>query len=277
LADALGIPSFAVGAGYGSLLGEDLPEDLNEADLLKTRGLVPAQPAVDRVTYNAATPKPGYYKVSFRAVPGLTKSIPISWMPAFWADLDCSEEELSEDFRRAMASYRERFTALGFTVQGFKKLKRVLNPDIRDGGGINYLDGSRHHFGQLIYTKSYVPSLRSEKVRSVISFSAVFETELVGCTNNPQSFETLPNHKITRLQSQSVADIYATFLKELEKRPYQPKRFDDLHSLQVWFNSNNLEIFEHNVRRGTWIRMSDYEVPLLQGKSNSNRDKLDPA
>jgi hypothetical protein len=277
LVDALGIPSFAVGGSYKLVADGDDPEELNKEALLKTKNLVPAQPAVGPVICDALTPKPGYYKVSFRAVPGLARSIPISWMPAFWADLECSEEELSEDFRRAIASYRERFTALGFSVQGFKKLKRVLNPDVRDGGGINYLDGSRRHFGQLIYNKSYVPSLKDEKVRVIIAFSAVFETELMGCTNNPQSFETLPTHKITRMQSQSVADIHGAFLKELEKRIDQPKRFDDLHSLKAWFDSNNLEIFQHNVRRGTWVRMSDYEVALLQGKSNPNRDKLDPA
>jgi hypothetical protein len=263
LAAALGIPSFGVGTGFSHFSIEEIPDELAEADLVRTKDLIPSEP-LDSVPRKAV---PGYYKVSFRAAPGLTKSIPSVWMPGLWAELECSERDLSEGFRLASAPHREKFKQLGFAEQGFKKLSRILNPNHRDDGGINYLDRSRSQFGQLIYNKSYFPSLKAEKVGVRIVFTAVFQHELLSCTNNPKShIEPLPNHTVIRIESNDVALIHGKFVQLLSQKREEPRRFPDLPSLQAWYDSNALAKFENCVRRGLWVRMSDYEVAVAQRK-----------
>jgi hypothetical protein len=154
---------------------------------------------------------------------------------------------------------------LGFTEQGFKKLKLVLNPNSRDGGGINYLDTTCRHFGQLIYNKTFIPSQATERIGVVVAFTAVFEDEVLSCTNNPSpTFNQIPTNKVVRMKSNDVEAIYRAFVDELKKRAQQPRRFDDLNSLKAWFDSNAVEVFEDNVRRGIWVRMSDYEVAVAK-------------
>lgn len=265
LAEALGITSFGVGTSFRALLDGESPEGLDKSALLRTKDLAVTPPSAEALGSRKTKPSPGYYKVSFRAHPGLTKSIPFGWMPGLWADLECSEQELSEGFRSATATHREQFKALGFAEQGFKKLKQILNPNSRDRGGVNYLDASRCHFGQLIYSKALIPSQRLEKVGVVIAFTAVFATEILSCTNNANAtFNNLPTHKVIRMQSNDVKLIYQRFLDELRKLPKQPRCFNDLNALRAWFDSNALDIFEDNVRRGIWVRMSDYEVEVAK-------------
>lgn len=266
LAGALGIPSFCVGGFEQISLGE-LPAELDKKDLVWTKDVVPPHPKSSQLDAAARKPVPGYYKVSFRATARLEASLPIGWAPDTWAELQCPEAELSTRFRQATALHRNKFKALGFTEQGFKRLKRILNPDSRDRGGINYLDASRCHFGQLLYFRHYLKSIKAEKEGVVISFTAVFQNECVSCTNNPKSYlEPLPYHKVTRLKSNDVAEIYEQFLELVKKHPEQPRPFPDLQSLQAWFDSNAIELFEDCVRRGWWVKMSDYEVTLAQRK-----------
>lgn len=258
LAAALGIASFGVGTSFNALVNGELPEDLNEEALIRTKDLVLASPGSEA---KAPKPRPGYYKVSFRAAPGLTRSIPAGWMPGLWADLECGEGELTQDFFSTTAKYREQFKTLGFTEQGFKKLKLVLNPNSRDRGGINYLDASRRHFGQLIYSKTFIPARGSELVNVVIAFTAVFSDEDFSCTNNPNpTFNHVPGHNVVRVKSNDLAAIYGTFVDELKNRTDQPRSFNNLESLKAWFDESAQEVFEDNVRRGIWVRMSDYEV-----------------
>jgi hypothetical protein len=262
LAGALGIPSFGVGASFQSVSNGELPEELSGNDLVRTKDLVAVRP-LDRI---GCKPIRDYYKVSFRAHPQLKKSIPTGWMPGTWAELECQEQKLSDAFRKATAVHREKFKQLGFAEQGFKNLTRVLNPNSRDMGGINYLDSSRCHFGQLIYNRYYMPSLQSEKESVVISFMAVFQNETFGYTNNPDFFEAVPNQNVVRLQSNDVVFIYEQFVQHLKQRSDLPRQFPDLQSLQTWYDSNALGIFEYRVRRGSWVRMSDYEVAVAQRK-----------
>jgi hypothetical protein len=188
-------------------------------------------------------------------------------MPGIWAELECAEQQLSNDFRRAVAVHRQKFAELGFSEQGFKKLRRILNPNSRDRGGLNYLDSSRRHYCQLIYSKTYIPSLDSEKEALTIAFTAVFESQALSCTNGPQTpLNSLPNHKIARIKSNDAAAVYRHFLELLNQRGDRPRHFPDLSSLRAWFDSNALQIFEHNVRRGLLVRMSDYEVEVAQRK-----------
>ncbi|PWU10214.1 MAG: hypothetical protein C5B50_25935 [Verrucomicrobia bacterium] len=265
LAGALGIASFGVGTSFSALSDGELPEHLDERALLKTKDLIVTPPGGEAVESPKTKPRPGYYKVSFRAHPGLTKSIPAGWAPGLWRDLECSEQELSRNFQSATAAYREQFKALGFTEQGFKKQKLVLIPNSRDRGGINYLDRSRCHFGQLIYSRTFIPSQGAEMVRVIIAFTAVFANDVLSCTNKTgPSFDTLPNHKIIRILSDDVALIYRQFLDEIRQRTEQPRCFSEVESLRSWFDSNTLQVFEDNVRRGIWVRMSDYEVAVAK-------------
>lgn len=262
LAAALGIASFGVGTSFGAIVDGELPEDLEADALIRTKDLVVTPPGSGA---KATKPMPGYYKVSFRAAVGLTKSIPAGWMPGLWAELECGEGELSQDFWNATAKYRQQFKSLGFTEQGFKKLKLVLNPNSRDRGGINYLDATRRHFGQLIYSKTFIPARGTEVVNVVIAFTAVFSNEVLSCTNNPNpTFNHIPTHKVIRVKSNDVPAIYRAFGDELMKRADHPRSFNDLESLRAWFDSNALEVLEDNVRRGIWVRMSDYEVAVAK-------------
>ncbi len=264
LAAALGIADFGVGTSFIALTDGELPEDLDEKTLIRTKDLAVA-PDSETPGDRTSKARPGYYKVSFRAAPGLTRSIPAGWMPGLWAELECGERELSEDFRSATATYREQFKKLGFSEQGFKKLKLVLNPNSRDRGGINYLDSTRCHFGQLIYSKTFIPSQAKEMVSVVFACTAVFANEVFSCTNNPSpTFNNIPTNKVIRIKSNDVAVIYGAFVDALKKRADQPRPFDNLDSLKAWFDSNALEIFEDNVRRGIWVRMSDYELAVAK-------------
>jgi hypothetical protein len=99
----------------------------------------------------------------------------------------------------------------------------------------------------------------------VVAFTAVFEDEVLSCTNNPSpTFNQIPTNKVVRMKSNDVEAIYRAFVDELKKRAQQPRRFDDLNSLKAWFDSNAVEVFEDNVRRGIWVRMSDYEVAVAK-------------
>jgi hypothetical protein len=187
-------------------------------------------------------------------------------MPGLWANLDCQEQELSDSFRKATLVHRQKFKHLGFVEQGFKKNSRVLNPIYRDSGGINFLDGSRSYFGQLIYNRSCLPPNQAEKETLVISFSAMFPNETFSCTNNADFFDPVPNHTVVRLQSNDVAFIYEQFVQHLKQRINSSRNFPDLLSLQTWFDANAWEIFKFRVRRGTWVRMSDFEVSITQRK-----------
>jgi hypothetical protein len=263
LVGTLGIPSFGAGFSFRSFYDDDLPEDLEEKDLVRTKDL-PAGPPVEDIWRR---PVSGYYKVSFRAHPKLTKSIPTGWMPSTWTELESRESELSEHFHKATAAHRGQFKQLGFVEQGFKKLKRVLNPGHRENCGINYLDQSRCVFGQLIYNRFYMPALEREKESVIIAFTAIYDGEILSCTNNMnQAVEPLPNHNVIRIESQDVAFLYQKFVEELKQRMEQPRRFFDLQALQTWFDANAREIFEDKVRRGLWVRMSDYEVVVARRK-----------
>jgi hypothetical protein len=257
LAGALQIPSFGVGASFGHISQGELPDELTEGGLIRTEDMVPGAPLEDIWR----RPVPGYYKVSFRSNPKLKKSIPIGWAPGTWAALECAEQELSDNFLKAAFSYREKFGKLGFNEQGFKRLKGILNPNHRDDGGINYLDGSRRHFGQLIYNRSFFPPQQAEREHVIIALTAVFDSETVNCTNRmPPSEDALPNHKVIRIESNDVEFLYRNFVEQLRQRTGQPRRFDDLSALQQWFDSYQIAKFEDAVRRGHWVRMSEYEA-----------------
>jgi hypothetical protein len=149
LVEALGISPFGVGAGFDHVSIDELPEGLSQSDLLRTRDLAP-------------TVTPGYYRVRVRTEREII-SKPVGWAPNRWAEMECSEQDLSESFRQATAALREEFKRLGFNELGFKKVRDLLEPSYRDNGGMNYLDGTGCCFGQLLYKKLYSQQLKKEK------------------------------------------------------------------------------------------------------------------
>jgi hypothetical protein len=245
----------------------------------------PKSPPLEGIAYKYA---PGYYQVNYRAqsIKGMARMrglfrLPLvylitrfkkpsaaTWMPQMWVDLECPECDLSERFQQVAAEPREKFKQLGFSELGFKKIRRIINPNYRDTGGINFLGESRCHYGQLIYNKVHAPPpIDQDRESVVIAFTAVFEHELLSCGNNTKTpYDSLPHHKVVRIASNDVASIYQHFVALLKQRAEQPRRFPDLPSLQSWFDSNALEIFEDRVRRGLYIRMSDDEVAIARRK-----------
>jgi len=255
LTHALGIPDFGAG-GFEQITEGELPGGLAEDDLMRSKDLVVGPPVEDLWR----KPVPGYYKVSFRAHPKLTTSIPIGWIPNAWAELACAESELSNAFRKAVAVHREKFTQLGFAELGFKRLTRVLNPNSRDTGGINFLGGSGRHFGQIIYNRSFFPKVGSEVETVTIAFTAVFANETFSCTNHVEYLEPVPNQNVIRFKSDDAEFLHEQFVRHLSQHTDLPRQFVDLASVQAWFDANARETFEYRVRRGSWVRMSDYEV-----------------
>ena len=73
LVAALGITTLGVAAGYELLSNGEIPEDLDERLLLKTKDLIVPPRDTISAEKQITKPKPGYYKVSFRAAPGLTR------------------------------------------------------------------------------------------------------------------------------------------------------------------------------------------------------------
>jgi hypothetical protein len=139
--------------------------------------------------------EPGYYKTNPRAVSlrgvarkwGLfrlpftyiitrfMRSPPAGWMPSLLKDLESGKGDLSERFWQATARHRQEFADLGFTEVGCKKVKEFLNPLIRDHGGINYLDATRRHFGQLLYNRAYAPApISTERESTSIAYTVAF-------------------------------------------------------------------------------------------------------
>lgn len=263
LAEALGLPSFSVGMGYRSVATGELSDEVPEGELVKTKDLTPPSAPQNE---NAAKPLPGYYKISFRAHPALTKSIPSCWMPNLWTELQCSKSDLSQSFHQATDIAKNALIHLGFSTFGFLKLGRVLNPDYRDGGSVHFWDESRCYFARIIYNKFYSPAQKTEQEKVVIAFAAVFPEETVTCTNDMFAFDPLPKHRVFRIQSDNAAVLYQHFFEQLKQDHRQPRSFPDSLSFQNWFDSQTYETFADRVQRGIWVRMSDYEVAVAHRK-----------
>lgn len=264
LVGALGIPSFAT-AGFSQIVAGEVPEDLEERELVRIEGPDTAQAGSEPEDDARERPVlPGYYQVNPRPYDETVTAeemTPSGWMPALWAELACSERELSEGFRQAVAAHRRQFETLGFQELGFKQLTRVLDPCHRDTGGVNYLDHGRSHYGQLIYQKRFVEALNAEQDIVVVVFSAVVSGEVLACTNNPPSpLPDHPLHTIIRVESNEVAVIYRRFLQLLKEHAMAPLTFPDLVSLQAWSDETTRELFELRARRGWFVPMSEEEV-----------------
>ncbi|HTI98550.1 MAG TPA: hypothetical protein VL527_06570 [Dongiaceae bacterium] len=194
--------------------------------------------------------------------------IPEGWMPQTWAELECTEAELSPQCLKVAEPYREMFCSLGFGEVGFKKGRRLLNPHHRDNGGINFLDRGRRYFGQLIYAKFHAPPpVRRDREQMVIGFTAVFEKKVLSCSNNTKTaFDAVPWHQTVRIASNDVAGIYRHFVDAVVRHKEKPRQFEDLQALQNWFDQDVERVFEHRLRRKLYLRMNDEEVVSARRK-----------
>ena len=259
LVETLDLPEFTAGTHFRGLTGGELPEALERGDLIMTKDL-------------AVTPdlSPGYYKVNATpedSTQRFLKSYPSAWMPGIWAELECREHDLSQEFAKATAAARNQFIALGFKEVGFKKHKRVLNPNFRDSGGVTYLDASRSQIGQLVYNKSTLSSSGNQEHETiVVSFTTVFANKKFSCANAKTPFKPLPHHEVVQVESNDVAFIYQNFVEHLKEHHEKPQLFPDEKSVQIQFDQNARKVFEARVRQGWFVKMSDYEVAMAQRK-----------
>jgi hypothetical protein len=223
---------------------------------------------------------PGYYKTNYRALRfrelvrmrGLRNAFRDfvitrfkrpdvgGWMPTLWVDTECKREDLSEQFWQATKPHRLDFERLGFTECGFLKSTKSLNPNVRDSGGITYLDSTRRHFGQLLFNKIFVPSTSTEVNNIVIAITAVFNEGSLSCTNHKKAFDPPSQNKVIRLASYDVMFIHEQFLHHLTQRSETPRQFPDQESLRKWFDARQVEAFEERARRRLFIAMTDQEV-----------------
>jgi hypothetical protein len=186
---------------------------------------------------------------------------PQGWMPYLWADLQCTTQGLSERFFKATAAHRDKLERLGFTQVGINKSRRILNPQILDNGGISYLAANRRHYCALFYSRFQMRSHRgSDKENIGIAFTAVFRREVLICTTCQYYLDPPRHHRVIRYATDDPEFLYQRFLERLKQHPEPPREFPDVHSLQAWFDSNALEVFEHQVQRGLFIQMSEAEV-----------------
>jgi len=231
---------------------------------------------------------PGYYKTNPRALRFceagrmtgnivaypfayiLTRFMPPQgavWLPDLWAESACPKEEFSRSFWEFTTGHRLQLNSLGFQELEFSRIKRNLAPNVRDDGGITYLDATRSHTCLLAYVHLSTPGLVLRKVeKAVVAFSAALPSGELSVTNNRASFDAAPGQRTVRVVTENLQDLCNAFLKEIRATGETPAVFPDKASVERWFDENQLIAFEDRVRRGLYIRMSDAEVEMAKRK-----------
>jgi hypothetical protein len=222
----------------------------------------------------------GFYQVNYRALRfreivrmvGLPKAFStylatrfrrpdnFTWMPGLWHEIECRQEDLSEYIWQGTKPHREEFEKLGFIVCRYSKITRNLNPNLRDTGGVTYLDSSRCYMANLLYHRLYAPANGSIRNIIVIAFTAVFEQGCLSCTNNKNRFDPLDRDEVIQLNSRDVHLIYQQFLLHVQRRQGQPREFPTLESLGAWSDERQVRRFEERVRRRLFIPMTEKQV-----------------
>jgi hypothetical protein len=182
------------------------------------------------------------------------------WMPALWSSIECRQEDLSEHIWQGTRPHRADFEKLGFSVCRYSKITRNLNPNLRDTGGIIYLDSSRRFIAHLIYHRLYVPANGDIQNIIVIVFTAVFEPGCLSYSNNKSHFDPLDRDEVIHLNSFNVAFIYEQFVSHVRRRSDQPREFPTLDSLRCWFNDRQVSRFKERVSRQLFVPMTEKQV-----------------
>ncbi len=183
-----------------------------------------------------------------------------TWMPGLWGSIECRQEDLSEYIWQGTKPHRADFEKLGFAVCRYSKITKSLNPNLRDSGGIVYLDSSRRFVAHLVYHRLYVPAKGSIRNIIVIAFTAVFEQGCLSYTNSKNRFDPLDQDEVICLDSYNVSFIYQQFLSHVQRRRDQPREFPTLESLRHWFDDLQVKRFEERVSRRLFIPMTEKQV-----------------
>ena len=192
-----------------------------------------------------------------------------TWLPYLWAELQCEEQDLTKRFFKATDAHRTELERLGFAQVLPHKSRRLLNPEILDQGGIWYLSGCRRHFCTLSYYVRLQGPLpcTSEREFVGVAFTAVLSQEILSCTNERYHFDPAPGHRVFLCPTRDVRVLHRHFLERVSKGAQLPREFSDTPTLQTWFDSNAVEVFEHHLSRGLYMPVSDAEVELARRAS----------
>jgi len=189
------------------------------------------------------------------------------WMPDLWAESACPKEELSRRFWEFTTPHRLELNRLGFQELEFSRIKRNLDPNGRDNGGITYLDATRSHTCLLAYLHLSTPGPVVRNVeKAVVAFSAALPSGALSVTNNRASFDAGPGQRTVRVVTENLQVLYDALLKEIRAAGETPAVFPDKASVERWFDENQLIAFEDRARRGLYVRMSDAEVEMARRK-----------
>jgi hypothetical protein len=76
----------------------------------------------------------------------------------------------------------------------------------------------------------------------------------------------VPGYGVAGIPSDDVTSIHSPFKEHLARIAEPPRHFPDDGSLQKWFDSNQLEFFENQVRARRLIKMTGAEVEMARRK-----------
>jgi hypothetical protein len=193
----------------------------------------------------------------------------IHWMPQLWADLECDQQMLPEEFWPKTARHREAVEKMGFVPFGYSRLKDEfnINPSRVDNGKISYLHKNNSHVAAILYHKSRVPTaVNKGKEAIAVTFTAAFSSGSLSVTNSLSGFETDSDQEVVRIYTDDACALYDKFLNSLKRRPEQPMVFSGPKELQQLGDERQIKRFEARVRSGVLVKMTDEEIAQARRK-----------
>jgi hypothetical protein len=184
-------------------------------------------------------------------------------MPQLWADLECDQRALSEQFWQRTTKYREAIEKLGFVGCGFSMLKNEFNLNrlVLDNGKITYIHKNNTHIALIVYHKTRIPEpVNKDKEETVVAFTTAFPIGSLSCSNARGGFEPNPDEKVVRIHTDDVVALYETFLNALKRKSEQPLAFSTPRQMQQLFDERVIKRFENRVKRGLFVKMTDLEI-----------------
>jgi hypothetical protein len=187
----------------------------------------------------------------------------IHWMPQLWADLECDQQMLPEEFWPKTARHREAVEKLGFVCCGFSRLKNELslNRLNLDNGKVTYIHKNNIHIALVLYHKTRIAEpVNKEKEEVVVAFTAAFPIGSLSCSNAKGGFEPNADEQVVRNYTDDVLVLYETFLNALKPKSAQPLTFSTTEQMKQLFDERLVKRFENRVKRGLFIKMTDLEI-----------------
>lgn len=190
-------------------------------------------------------------------------------MPQLWADLECDQQALSEQFWQRTMKHREAMEKLGFVGCGFSRLKDEfnLNQLKLDNGKVIYIHRNKTHLALVLYQKNRVPGpVYKEKEVIVAAFTAAYPAGSLSCSNARGGFEPSPDEKVVRIRTDDVSALYNIFLDAVKRRSEQPLTFSTPEQMQQLFDERLIMRFENRLKRGLFVKMTDGEIEQAKKK-----------